>query len=76
MNGVESNNHFYERYAKNFGYSTIEKIKLDKIGNTSPRKITIENISSGDQIKILFIKHTSLGMSLEPWQNFIKSELS
>lgn len=75
MNGVESYNHFYERYAEKFGYSTIDKIKLDKIGGAYPRKIVLENISSGDKIKILFIQHTSRGMKLEPWECFIKSEI-
>ena len=76
MNGVESFNHFYAKNAEFFGYTTIEKIELDKIGVTYPRKIIIENASSGDKIKILFIKHTSRGMNLESWRAFVKSELS
>lgn len=78
MNGVQSYDHFYERYAEKFGYSTVEKIKLEKIGNTHPRKIILENISSGNKIKILFIQHSSSRISkirLESWQTFIKSEL-
>ena len=78
MNGVESYKHFYERYAEKFGYSTIEKVKLEKIGNTHPRKIILENRNTGDKIKILFIQHSSNRISkigLEAWQTFIKSEL-
>lgn len=75
MNGVESFNHCHEKPAELNGFMIKEKIRFEKIGNTYPRKIIIENTISGDNIKLLFIKHTSLPMDPEPWQRFIKSKI-
>ena len=75
MNGVESYNHFYEKYAEDNGFLTKEKFKLEKIGDTYPRKIVLENKITGDSIKLLFIKHTARPSHFGPWQSFIKSEL-
>jgi hypothetical protein len=75
LNGIESSNHFYPQNAEKFGYSTIEKIKLEKVGGVYPRKIILEEESSGARIKILFIKHTSLPLTESDWQSFILSEL-
>lgn len=75
MNGVESFNHFYDRYAKKFGLSAIEKIKLDKIGNTSPRKIILKNESTEKATILLFIKHTSLPMICENWEKLVSEQI-
>jgi len=63
MNGVNSFDHFYERYAGNFGLSLLEKNKLDKIGNTFPKRIILKNESTGAKTILLFIKHTSCPMT-------------
>jgi len=75
MNGVNSYNHFYEDTAEAFGYFTMEKNILNKIGNAYPRKILLKNKNFGNRIKVLFIKHSSLPMKIENWNKFITSEL-
>lgn len=75
LNGVTSFNHFFEKYAEENGFLTNEKFILEKIGDTFPRKIILENKISGEIIKLLFIKHTARGIRLDSWHQFIKSEL-
>lgn len=75
MNGVESFNHFYDKYANNFGLRVVKKEKLDKIGNTYPKKIILRNEASGHQTILLFIKHTSLPMTWKNWNELLDKEM-
>jgi hypothetical protein len=76
INGVESFNHCYEKYSKDYGFSIKEKIKLDKLGNTYPRRIILKKESSGIEIILLFIKHTSCPMSWENWNKLVTKEMT
>lgn len=68
-------NHCYDKYANNFGLKIIEKNKLDKIGNTFPRRIILKNESTGIETILVFIKHTSLGMNWENWKDLVIKEI-
>src|ERR1035437_16370 len=81
MNGVESFKYFDESNADKYNFKTVEKNKLEKIGNgfaACPRRIVLKNNITNEIIKMLFIHHTSKIKPnfLELWRDFVGTEIS
>jgi uracil-DNA glycosylase len=71
--GVESANYFYNVIGK----SNFEKksFKEDsKISNTRPRKVIIVD-KLGNEIKLIFIQHTSSRFSWDKWNKYLRIEM-
>lgn len=71
--GVESSNHLHSVIKK----SNFEKksFKEDsKISNTKPRKAVITD-KLGNEIKLIFIQHTSSRFSWDKWNKYLKIEI-
>ncbi len=76
MNGVESHNHLYERYVNDYNFSLLKNGKAEKIGRTFPRKTTLQNKISNEEVTLLFVHHTSRMAKLDDWHNFIRREMN